>query len=104
MKWAKLTTRMSIYARGTPNGNEEIKNINDMALNLIARKVKSTIWVRFIPFAIWSSGGPQYEYEVLIPAMTDRQIEIWKDLGYILEPVGYMSRLKRREKYRRITK
>jgi len=105
--WSKLTVRLE--SKDPLSRQIEVDGINDLVRSLCTtRNPKGhSIWYKYVYDIerhginkITMNGGGSYE--VLIPRLSDRTIEVYKDLGFNISQMGNIGVTTRRTHYRKL--
>jgi len=102
MNWVSI---MHEYPEDNSEALELIQTVRALAFELKSNKNKSTVWDRLGGRSIYAAdpNGKFFYHEILIPGMSDRNMEILKDLNYDIKPI-VISKKSRRASYQRVEK
>jgi len=82
--------------------------LNTLGYQLKAKRHKSSLWGRINQGnSAWyhkerDQGNESFYYEILVPGLKERQIDILKDLGYYVRSESNMSKQTRRSYYAKV--
>ena len=102
MNWVSIIHE---YPEDNSEALELIQTMRALAFELKSNKNKSTVWDRVGGRSIYAA-IPRikfFYYEILIPGMSDRNMEILKDLNYDVQLI-VISKKSRRASYQRVEK